>query len=129
MNSYRNHLQTVAIDLLFQSSTTSQLYSPSRSSLYLFLVKCCCSSIISLVVFARGSKDLKIYTGSVNFFKPWYVTPPPLLPKIDKSDRKRQFQEKHIAFLVLKKWEKYENISVCLYKLQKGIFGTQLVWI
>ena len=32
-----------------------------------------------------------------------------------------------IAFLVLKKWEKYENISVCLYKLQKGIFGTQLV--
>ena len=77
---------------------------------------------------ARGSKDLKNYTGSVNFFNPWYVTPPPpLLPKIDMSDRKRQFQEKHITFLVLKKWEKYENISVCLYKLQKGIFGTQLV--
>jgi len=26
--------------------------------------------------FARGSKDLKIYMGSVNFFKPSYVTPP-----------------------------------------------------
>ena len=76
----------------------------------------------------RGSKDLKNYTGSVNFFKPWYVTPPPpLLPKIDMSDQKRQFQEKHIAFLVLKEWEEYENISVCLYKLQKGIFSPQLV--
>jgi len=75
---------------------------------------------------SRGSKDLKIYMGSVKFFKPWYVTPS-LLPKIDMSDRKRQFQEKHIAFLVFKKWEKYKNISVCLYKLQKGIFGTQLV--
>jgi len=45
---------------------------------------------------------------------------------MDMSDRKRQFQEKHIAFLVHKKWGKYENTLVCLYKLQKGIFGTQL---
>jgi len=87
--------------------------------------KCDCPiSNLKGLALPRGSKDLKNYTGSVNFFKPWYVT---LLPKIDMSDRKRQFQEKHIAFLVLKKWEKYENISVCLCKLQKGIFGTQLV--
>jgi hypothetical protein len=33
----------------------------------------------------RGPKDLKINTGSVNFFKLLYMTPP-LLPKIDMSD-------------------------------------------
>jgi hypothetical protein len=45
------------------------------------------------------------------------VTPPlPLLPKRDMLDRKRQFQEKQIVFLVYKKQEKYENI-----------FGTHLV--
>jgi len=43
--------------------------------------------------------------------------PPPLLPKIDMSGQKKQFQEKHIAFLVQKKQDNYENISVCLYKL------------
>jgi hypothetical protein len=58
----------------------------------------------------RGPKDLKINTGSVNFFKPLYMTPPlPLLPKIGMSDQKRQFQEKHIAFLVYKSTKNQNN--------------------
>ena len=44
----------------------------------------------------RGSKNLNNDTGSVNFFKPLTMTPPPLLllPKIAMLDSKRQFQKK-----------------------------------
>jgi len=42
---------------------------------------------------------------------------------MDMSDRKRQFQEKHIAFLVHKKWGKYENILVCYISYKKAFLA------
>ena len=48
---------------------------------------------------SRGSRDVENCTGSVNFFTASGSTPlPPSLPKMDMSDRKREFPKKHMKF-------------------------------
>ena len=81
----------------------------------------------SPAAFSRGPKDLKNDTGSVILSKHLAGTPPFPLPS------KKGYVRLNKAFLGGTYYYgvvgEQENISACLYKLQEGIFNTQLVQI